>query len=115
MISSSLSNKDISELKFAVNNVKTQYDILLAPFAILMSERPKRQKTADGTVAEVWKGAACKVLSDIHFKTKLPNFDKDNIKEETMLEAFEYLNREAFDDEKVLKVNYQLYKLVNWC
>ena len=33
------------------------------------------------------------------------NFDKDNIKEEIMLEAFEFLNRDAFDDNKVNKIS----------
>ena len=44
----------------------------------------------------------------------LQNFDKANIKEETMLEAFEYLNRPLFDASKVSKINKSLSKIVNW-
>lgn len=42
-------------------------------------------------------------------------FDKDNIQEEVMLEAFEFLNRPNFDEAKVAKINSVLGKLITWC
>ena len=43
-----MSNKDISELKYAINNIKEQNDVLLASFCILLDEKPFRDKKADG-------------------------------------------------------------------
>jgi len=41
-------------------------------------------------------------------------FDKDNIQEEVMLEAFEFLNRPSFDNEKVSKIYSVVGKLIGW-
>ena len=54
MISTSLSSKDVSELKYNINNIKTDADILMAPFCILMGEKSTRVKKADGQVKEIW-------------------------------------------------------------
>jgi hypothetical protein len=62
VISNSLENKDISDLKFAIHNVKESHDVLLAPFCILMDQKATREKKADGTVREVWKNGTHKVL-----------------------------------------------------
>lgn len=42
-------------------------------------------------------------------------FDKDNIQEEVMLEAFEFLNRDSFDQIKVTKLSSVLGKMIKWC
>ena len=112
IISNSMTNKDVSELKFAISNVKESNDVLLAPFCILLEEKPVREKKADGTIKDIWFKTASKVLTDSSVKSRLSNYDKDNIKEEIMLEAFEYLNREAFDDHRVSKINHFLSKLI---
>lgn len=89
--------------------------MLLAPFCVLMKQKPVREKKADGSIKDVWAKPMNKILSDTQVKIKLMNFDKDNIKEETMLEAFEYLNRDSFEDSKVKKVNLEIFKLIQWC
>lgn len=71
-------------------------------------------KKADGKVKESWKDPAIKILYDIHFKKKFVMFDKDNIQEEIMLEAFEFLNRPSFDQDKVAKSYSVLGKLIGW-
>lgn len=91
-ISTTLTNKDITDLKFAINNLKDVHDVLLGPFCVLMGEKPIREKKADGSIRDVWSKPMNKILSDPTIKSKLANFDKDNIKEEVMLEAFEFLN-----------------------
>ena len=50
IISSNLTNKDISDLKFAINNLRDVHDVLLAPFCVLLGEKPIREKKADGTI-----------------------------------------------------------------
>lgn len=114
-ISGCFNSQDISSLKFACNNTRDTCDVLFAPFCILFSQKPKRIKRADGTVSENWKSPAIKILGDIHFKKKFFMFDKDNIQEEVMLEAFEFLNRDTFDQERVTKVSNILGKLIEWC
>ena len=64
VISGTLSNKDISDLKFATNNLKESHDVLLAPFCILMNEKCFREKRADGTIKDVWIKPMNKILSD---------------------------------------------------
>ncbi len=58
VISESLIGKDLSDLKFAVNNIKETHDVLLAPFCILFGEKPQRAKKADGSVREIWRNGA---------------------------------------------------------
>jgi hypothetical protein len=64
-ISNLMTNKDISEMKYAINNIKDQHDVLLAPFCILLEEKPQREKKADGTIKDVWgKRVMNKILTD---------------------------------------------------
>lgn len=63
---------------------------------------------------ENWKEPAIKILFDIQFKNKFIMFDKDNIQEEVMLEAFEFLNRPSFDNDKVSNIYNVLGKLISW-
>jgi hypothetical protein len=65
-------------------------------------------------VKEAWKDPSIKILGDIHFKKNFITFDKDNIQEEVMLEAFEFLNRPSFDEGKVTNINSVLGKLISW-
>ena len=102
----------MSDLKFAALNIKDYNDTMFAPFCILFGHKPKRSKKADGTVKELWKSSAVKILGDIHFRKNYYSFDKDNIQEEIMLEAFEFLNRENFDEAKVTKINSVLGKMI---
>lgn len=69
---------------------------------------------ADGKLKEIWKNSAVKTLGDIHFKKNFAMFDKDNIQEEVMLEAFEFLNRATFEESKVSKISSVLWKLISW-
>ena len=113
-ISGCLTAADISTLKYTVNNIKEDNDTLFAPFCVLFGHKPKRMQRADGTVKEAWKEPSIKILGDIHFKKNFVTFDKDNIQEEVMLEAFEFLNRPSFDEAKVTKINSVLGKLISW-
>lgn len=113
-ISQGLSNENISALKFAANHIKDYNDTLFAPFCILFGEKPLRTKSADGSVKETWKAPAVKILGDIMFKKNFYNYDKDNIQEEIMLESFEFLNRQNFDEQKVTKQNNVLGKMIRW-
>jgi|JI10StandDraft_1071094.scaffolds.fasta_scaffold113263_2 glycerol-3-phosphate O-acyltransferase len=62
IISSNLTNKDISDLKFAINNIKETHDVLLAPFCILMGKKPNREKKADGQIKDIWVKSMAKIL-----------------------------------------------------
>lgn len=53
-ISHGLTNKDVSDIKFCINNLKEQNDVLLAPFCILLGEKSKRVNSADGTSKDIW-------------------------------------------------------------
>jgi len=86
--------------------------LLLSAFYSLKSAKDRNK--ADGTVKEVWKTPAIKILNDIHFRKNLSMFDKDNIQEEIMLEAFEFLNRPNFDKNKVSKINSAIGRMINW-
>ena len=114
-ISTSFTNQDISDLKFAANNVKENNDMLFAPFWVLFNHKSKRMMKADGKLKEAWKDPAVKILGDIHFKKNFNMFDKDNIQEEVMLEAFEFLNRNTFEESKVSKISSVVWKLISWC
>ena len=113
-ISTSITLQDLSDLKFAANNVKENNDMLFAPFWVLFNQKPKRVMKADGKLKEIWKTSAVKTLGDIHFKKNFAMFDKDNIQEEVMLEAFEFLNRATFEESKVSKISSVLWKLISW-
>lgn len=113
-ISTSITTQDLSDLKFAANNVKENNDMLFAPFCVLFNQKPKRVMKADGKLKEIWKMSAVKILGDIHFKKNFAMFDKDNIQEEVMLEAFEFLNRSTFEETKVSKISSILWKLISW-
>lgn len=76
------------------------------------ANKPKRTQKADGVVSETWKKSAIEILGDIRFKKSFWSYDKDNIQEEVMLEAFEFLNRPSFDEEKVRNINSVLGKLI---
>ena len=78
---------------------------------MLYEYKPKRVQKADGTIKETWKTPAMKIISN----KKFTNIDKDNIQEEIMLEAFEFLNRDNFDLKRVFKINNVLGKLIAWC
>lgn len=62
VISSNLTNKDISDLKFAINNLKETHDVLLAPFCVLLGEKQIWEKKADGTIKDVWSKPMNKIL-----------------------------------------------------
>jgi hypothetical protein len=111
-ISGCLDARDVSQLKFSANYIKEENDGLLAPFCVLFGKKPKRNKKADGVVSELWKKSAIEILVDIRFKKSFWSFDKDNIQEEVMLEAFEFLNRPSFDEDKVRNINSILGKLI---
>ena len=64
IISSNLTNKDISDLKFAINNLREAHDVLLAPFCVLLGEKPIWEKKADGTIRDVWTKPMNKILLD---------------------------------------------------
>jgi hypothetical protein len=115
LISGCFTTGDISNLKYAVNNIKDDNDILFAPIWVLFGYKPKRNKKADGKVKEAWKDPSIKILGDIQFKKNFITFDKDNIQEEVMLEAFEFLNRPSFDEGKVTNINSVLGKMISWC
>jgi hypothetical protein len=55
------------------------------------------------------------LISSKYFATKIENFTKDIIKEDTFLKIFECLNESCFEDQKVKKINLELSKMVKWC
>ena len=93
VISESLSSKEISELKFIVQNIKPDHEILLAPFCLLMGVKPERKRNQDGSFSDNWRSPALSLMRT-GLRKRIADYEKDTIKEEMMLEAFEYLNRE---------------------
>jgi len=63
----------------------------------------------------VFSKAAWKAINSQGFRRQVEGFDKDNLKEETFLKVFEYLNREELELARVAKISGTMANFIQWC
>ena len=112
-----LSKWDITNLK-AIKKVPQDKDIIFAPFCILNKLEPTRLPTTVDSVQYKnvsWHASALKFIIKPNFLPAFSSFRRDNLPEPLVLEAFEYLNMEELQVDKVTQFNASLGNLVRWC
>eukprot|EP01022_Parablepharisma_sp_SALTPOND_P008132 TRINITY_DN135258_c1_g1_i1.p1 TRINITY_DN135258_c1_g1~~TRINITY_DN135258_c1_g1_i1.p1 ORF type:complete len:1171 (-),score=124.18 TRINITY_DN135258_c1_g1_i1:698-4153(-) len=113
-----LTKKDITNLK-AIKKIPTEKDIIFAPFCILYKVEPIKLPTGIDPLTQAkgvsWHASALRLLSQPNFLTVHGSFERDCLPENVVLEAFEYLNREELQLERVAVFNVSLSNLIKWC
>ena len=112
-----ITKKDITNLK-AIKKVPADKDVLFAPFCILYKLEGTKvpdpnNQTNTRTVS--WHASAIRMLSLANFITIHTSFDRDCLTETAVLEAFEYLNKDELQLDRVTAFNVSLGALVKWC
>jgi len=112
-----LTKQDVTNIK-AIKKVPNEKDVIFAPFCILNGLDPIKLPQTDplNQLKNVsWHQTAIRIICQPNFLTQHSNFERDCLPENLVLEAFEYLNKDELQLEKVRSFNVALAALVKWC
>ena len=112
-----VTKQDFTSLK-TIKKVPADKDVIFAPFCILYRIEPTKLATTDpsGQSKQIsWHASSQRLISQPNFQTTHTAFDRDCIEETVVLEAFEYLNKDELQLDKVMAFNTALGNLIRWC
>ena len=89
-------------------NVSKISDEVFAPFCLIFRNK-KSEKNLN------WKKMANQILGEYNIFSKIQNLDIENFEDNTILEAFKYLNMPELEKDKLKKYSTDLSKLIIWC
>lgn len=109
-----LMQKETINILKTIKKVDPSKDVIFAPFCLLMGLDPTKS-VVNGEIKEFYHLSALRFISNINFWMIYNEFNRDMIKEDQILKAFEFLNREELAIENVKRYHAAAADLVQWC